>query len=131
MFQDLDTTLKTLLGDPAVPTTLGNADVSFETPDRNFTPAQATVNLFLYEVKENRDLRDPTPVIEKVGTAFVRRPPPVRLDCSYIVTAWSPQANATGVRDHHELLALTLGWLSRFPTLPDTSLQGSLNNPAS
>src|SRR3954462_3389469 len=85
MFQDLDSTLAQVVNDPTAPATLRNADVSFETPDRNFTPAPATVNLFLYEVRENRDLRDPTPVVEKVGTTFVRRPPPVRLDCSYIV----------------------------------------------
>jgi hypothetical protein len=57
MIRDLDDTLKAILDDPASPTELRNADVSFEAPDKSFAPAQATVNLFLYEVKENRELR--------------------------------------------------------------------------
>ena len=88
MFQDLDNTLAQVLNDPAAPAELFNADVSFMyTPDKNFATAQVTVNLFLYEVKENRDLRDPTPIIEKVNGSFIRKEPPLRVDCSYIVTA--------------------------------------------
>lgn len=136
MFQDLDNTLKTMLDDPAmksppiVPplTELFNADVSFITPDKTFSPtlSQPTVNLFLYDVKENRELRDPTPIIEKVGSTFTRRPPPVRMDCSYIVTAWSNAIGAAQVADEHRLLAQSLLWLSRFSTVPSNYLQGSL-----
>jgi hypothetical protein len=38
------------------------ADVSFETPDKNYTPSQSTLNLFLQDVKENRELRNPEPL---------------------------------------------------------------------
>src|SRR6266566_4862553 len=130
MFQDLDTTLTQILNDaaPAELPELRSADVSFETPDKNFTPPQATVNLFLYDVKENRDLRDPTPILEKVGNTFIRRPPPARVDCSYIVTAWSSGAGAAKVAGEHRLLAEALKWLSRFPTIPSIYLQGDLAN---
>lgn len=128
MFQDLDSTLVQMLHDPAAPIEVRNADVSFETPDKNFAPAQATVDLFLYDVKENRELRDPTPILEKVGTTFIRRPPPVRVDCSYIVTAWSNGAGATRVDQEHRLLGQTLRWLSRFPRIPAPYLQGDLVN---
>ncbi|HBY93085.1 MAG TPA: hypothetical protein DEP84_03825 [Chloroflexi bacterium] len=126
MFQDLDATLQAMLNDPAAPTELRNADVSFETPDKNFTPAQVTVNLFLYEVKENRELRDPVPIFERVGGILVRRPPPLRVDCSYVVTAWSNQVGAAKTAEEHLLLSQTLAWLSRFPTIPAAYFQGSM-----
>jgi hypothetical protein len=87
VFQDLDKTIETILNDDGAPAELKAAQVSFITPDKNFTLNGATVNLFLYEVKENRDLRDPTPIIEKINGGFVRKEQPLRVDCSYIVTA--------------------------------------------
>jgi len=128
MFQDLDNTLAQVLNDSAAPIELFNANVSFITPDKNFTLAGPTVNLFLYEVKENRDLRDPTPIIEKNGDRFVRKEPPLRVDCSYIVTAWSNAVGDARVVEEHRLLAQALLWLSRFPTIPADKLQGSLAN---
>ena len=129
MFRDLDETLRTMLDDPATPNELRNADISFEPPDRNFTPSQATVNLFLYDVRENRVLRDPVPVIERVGGLFVRRTPPLRVDCSYLITTWTTGTGAARVAEEHRLLSQALLWLSRFPIIPDQFLQGSLVNP--
>ena|SRR5262245_3519414 len=128
MFHDLDKTIEKILDDNDAPAELKAAQVSFITPDKNFTLTGATINLFLYEVKENRELRDPTPIIEKINGVFVRKEPPLRVDCSYIVTTWS---NATGdarVVEEHRLLAQALLWLSRFPTIPSDKLQGSLAN---
>ena len=134
MFNDLDSTLTQVLNDAPVPELqdLRNADVSFETPDRTFTPAQESVNLFLYEVRENRGLRDPRPIVERDHDRhrFVRRQPPLRADCSYIVTSWG--VGVTGparVAAEHRLLGQALTWLSRFPTIPDRYLQGLLGAP--
>jgi hypothetical protein len=52
MFHDLDSTLLTILNDADTPLELHDADVSFETLDRNFTTGQPTVDLFLFEVPE-------------------------------------------------------------------------------
>src|SRR5262245_11466297 len=133
MFQDLDSTINQILNDPAMKPGLKelfDANVSFITPDKNLQLTGATVDLFLYEVKENRELRDPTPIVEKNGDSFVRKEPPLRVDCSYIVTTWS-DPNATGeakVIEEHRLLAQSLLWLSRFPTIPEIYRQGSLKN---
>ena len=67
MFQDLDSTLNTMLSDPndqALPAELRNADKRFAAPDRAFAPTVTllTVNLFLYDVTENRELPDPMPI---------------------------------------------------------------------
>jgi hypothetical protein len=126
MFQDLDSTLAGLLDDAAAPAELRDADVSFETPDRHFAPPRATVNLFLYEVQENRESRDPVPITAKVGDLLVRRRPPLRVDCTYLVTAWSELTGPLKVTAEHQLLSQALIWLSRFGTIPAGFLQGSL-----
>jgi uncharacterized protein DUF4255/carboxypeptidase family protein len=128
VFDDLDSTLAAILDDASAPTELRNADVSFQTPDKNFTPGQATVNLFLFDVKENRTRREQVPHAERSGDLFVRRFPPLRVDCTYLVTTWSNEIGAIKVAEEHRLLGLAFLWLSRFGTVPDAFLQGSLVN---
>jgi uncharacterized protein DUF4255/carboxypeptidase family protein len=126
VLEDLDETLRNMLDDAAAPGTLRTAQVSFVTPDKNFTPTDRTVDLFLYELKENRELRDPEPIVERTGATFVRRRPPVRVDCSYLVTAWSTATGPAKVVEEHELLGLTFQWMSRFPTIPPTFFAGDM-----
>jgi hypothetical protein len=126
MFHDLDSTLRAILDDAAAPKELREADVSFETPDRNFAPGQATVNLFLFEVRENRARCDQAPHAEKVADVFVRRFPPLRVDCTYLVTTWSSDVRADKVVEEHRLLGQALQWLSGFGTVPDAFLCESL-----
>jgi len=126
MFDDLDSTLTAMLNDASAPTELRNADVSFQTPDKNFVPAQPTIDLFLFEVKENRARREQVPHTELVAGVFVRRFPPLRVDCTYLVTTWSNQIGAIKVGEEHRLLAQAFQWLSRFGTVPAAFLQGDL-----
>jgi len=128
MFDLLDASLRALLTDPAVPPGLAGVDVTFRTPDKTFTVAQRTLNLFLSGVRENRTLRDRVPIVELVGGVFVRRTPPLRVDCDYLVTAWSTQAGALAAVEEHLLLAQALAKLSRFGTLPTGYLQGGMAN---
>ncbi|MGB9180926.1 MAG: Pvc16 family protein [Pyrinomonadaceae bacterium] len=126
MFQDLDSTLKKILGDGGAPLPLRSAEVGFEPPDKSFAPAVPTINLFLYEVKENRELRDPQPIIVKSGATFVRQLPPLRVEGVYLVTTWSDKTGAAKIAEEHLLLGQAIAWLSRFPVIPDAFLQGSL-----
>ena len=129
MFQDLDATLKTILDDSAAPEDLRNSEVSFETPDKDFKPAADTaVNLFLYEVQENRALRNNAPIIDRVGDQYISQPPPLRVDCTYLVTTWSTKTGGVKAEEEHKLLGLALLWLSRFPVIQNGFLQGSLKN---
>jgi hypothetical protein len=130
MFQDLDASLQDLLRDtwiPAAFTELSNADVSFETPDRNYAPSQLTLNLFLYEVKENRELRENV-MIQRPdpSSGFKVARPPLRLDCAYVATAWSTRNAAARIAEEHELLGQAMQWLSRFDSVPTEHLVGSL-----
>ena len=131
MFQELDIALDNMLSDkkdpaipddPSIPAELKNAEKSFITPDRTFAQNIPTVTLFLYDVKENRELRDPVPTVEKLGNTYVRRQPPLRVDCSYIATTWSIQTGAIKVAEEHRLLSQAVQWLSRFPTIPEKYL---------
>ncbi len=130
MFQDLDASLQDLLRDSWIPAAfaeLSNADVSFETPDRNYAPNQLTLNLFLYEVKENRELRENV-MIQRPDAAsgFKLARPPLRLDCAYVATAWSTRNAAARIAEEHELLGQAMQWLSRFGSIPAEHLVGSL-----
>jgi hypothetical protein len=120
MIRDLSETLSALLA-PALP----SAEISFERPTDAFQPAQTTVNLFLYDVRENLELRNNEPVVRRVGTVAIKEPPPVRLDCAYIVTAW-PVGGTDLPLQEHRLLSESLRRLLRFPTIPPEFLRGSL-----
>ena len=129
MFNDLDETIKAILDDPAAPTELRAADVSFQTPERAYAPAAATVNLFLHEVRENVALRDPMPITTTSDGRYVRRLPPGRVACSYLVTTWSKKTGAAKTAEEHRLLGQALFWLRRFPTIPGAYLRGTLADP--
>lgn len=103
---------------------LHNAEVSFVTPEHGHTPqADAEVNLFLYETKENRELRDPAPSIRQQNTLSTRRRSPLRVDCAYMVTAWTKgQTKNDIVTATHRLLGQAFNWLSRFPVIPEQYL---------
>lgn len=133
MLDDLDATLQAMFADAGAPADLRNADVSFDPPDKDFSPGQPTVNAFLHEVAENRLLRDEARVLERVGgpgDGYTSRLPSLRLDCTYLITAWSALAGALKTREEHHLLGLALIWVSGFPVLDDRFLQGALKTPA-
>ncbi|MES2823567.1 MAG: Pvc16 family protein [Pseudomonadota bacterium] len=132
MFHLLDDTLTALLS--AAPSTLvGTAgpSISFLTPDKSYsTNAHSSIheiNLFLYEVKENRELRNAAPNIVQQNNSSLKRRQPLRVDCTYMVTAWCTDGvtphNKTN--DSHKLLGQAFNWLSRFPVIPDDFLRAA------
>jgi hypothetical protein len=121
MFDQLDTALSALLREPALQAALPDlyaADTSFVTPDDGYAPDPDAVNLFLYETKENRELREALPLTRTAGGVSTRRRAALRVDCSYMVTAWSTQNGIDKVAAEHKLLGQAFQWLSRFPTVP-------------
>ena len=133
MIRDLSETLQAILDDPQLGKQkpfrkLVEAQVAFERPSEQFNPSQTTLNLFLFDIRENVELRDKEPVVERGGDgrASIRRPP-MRVDCSYLLTAWA--AGSTGpelVLEEHELLGLALQVLARYPTIEERFLRGGL-----
>jgi Pvc16 N-terminal domain/Carboxypeptidase regulatory-like domain len=130
VFDDLDASLAAVLADGTAPNEVRTADVSFAVPDKDFAPAEPTLDLFLHEVQENRALRDDAPILDRLPTGgWESQRAPMRVDCTYLVTAWSPKSGALRAAEEHRLLGRTLLWLGRFPVIPDPYLRGMLTTP--
>ncbi|MDO8673623.1 MAG: Pvc16 family protein [Dehalococcoidia bacterium] len=122
MISNLDETLKQLLVQ-RMPLDPAEVDVAFELPERQWAAGltKPTLNLYLYDIRENQDLRENDWVVERHGREGARRRKPARVDLSYMVTAWTQ-----AVEDQHKLLWHALAALLRHPVLPLDLLQGEL-----
>lgn len=135
MLQDLDSTLKTLLTNGE----LGLQEeivISFSPPNESFEPMQPTVNLFLYDVKENWELRRNDWVVERdEDGVLTKKRSPARVDCSYLISAWPKESmedsdgkTLTPQQAEHYMLGEVMKVLLRYRQLPKDVLQGSLEN---
>jgi hypothetical protein len=132
MIHDVDGTLQRLLlgemgkipGNPIrdhAHVTFDPPAVAEETQDR-----AARLNLYLHDIRENREMRDEGYTTFLTGgdkNGAGRRPPPVRLDLSYLVTVYAGDDPMT----EHRLLGDALGVLLRFLALPGEYLTGALS----
>jgi hypothetical protein len=130
MIDELDEVLRRLLVRD-LPIKNGEVDVKFHQPRREWSArvSRPTLNLFLYDIRENQKLRQAQPMWDmernKDGTVTKHRKP-VRMDMHYMITAW-----ATEPEDEHRLLSRTLLALLRYLQLPDDLLTESLQNQQS
>lgn len=123
MISDLDETLRQLLIED-IPIKNGEVDIKFDLPNREWTAklSRPTLNLYLYDMRENTDLRDTDWIIEHDETGrAVKRRPAIRMDLSYLITAWAAE-----VEDEHRLLTRVLLALFKYKALPEDRLKGSL-----
>ncbi len=131
MIADLDETLRQLLM-AEIPIKNGEVEVSFDQPKREWSArlSKPTVNLFLYDVRENVVLRQhqwermPDNPGDIRNTARLKRTP-FRIDCYYMLTTWAAEPD-----DEHRLLSRSLMALFRFPVLPEDRLLGNLQGQA-
>lgn len=130
MFDDLDNTLQQLLRRELPPALVSQVTITFAAPDAQFPPASVTlpaIDLFLYDIRENRELRSNEWIVERQSNgAATKNRSPVRLDCSYLITAWASATSNTPTQDEHRLLGEVMRVLLRHSTLPTGILQGSL-----
>jgi Pvc16 N-terminal domain len=122
MLHLLDETLEAFLRS-VVPLPARDVDIAFEAPDGEWSAAlssKPTVDLYLWDVRPNLTDREWGDVIveESDGRRFRRDPLP-RVDCRYLVTAWTSE-----VRDEHSLLGDVLAALLLHPTIEAEHLQG-------
>lgn len=130
MIRDLSLTLKAVLQDPTFAIQfpeLAGADIVFDRPLDPFNPSKTTIDVFLYDLRENLDLRLNDPIIEYHDGNAITHQAPLRLACSYLVTAW-PVGGTELALQEHRLLTQVLRVLSRYPTIPSNFLKGSLVN---
>ena len=151
MINDLSRTLKHLLQtvaqkEPQVFPLLQGKAIEFARPDKDYKPnPQGSVCLFLYDIRENRELRsnEPVRVVNNNGQPAVERPP-TRVVCSYLVTAWPAEKVGVDLKAklnldeetavdlnllEQQLLSEVLQVFSRYPMIPESSLQGRLADP--
>lgn len=119
MIQELSEALRRLLTQAG----LGEIEVVFNRPSENFQPTKPTINLFLYDLRENLDRRHNEPDIERRNGQVIMRRPPLFVACSYLVTAWVGQSQTeTEILQEQALLSQALQIFARHPTIPDDVL---------
>ena len=109
-------------------------DLSFAMPKKEFeirSPDKPTLNCYLYDISEDRELRNTQPLVERKPDGTVETTSaPVRIKLSYCITAWSPvkgdEQSVSAELEEHELLSQVLAVLLRYPELPPEMLQGEL-----
>lgn len=129
MIDDLDKTLAALLKRELAPGLAEQIQISFEAPDDRFPPQSVTtpaIDLFLYDVRENLELRSNDVLLDWQSDGTARRHMPVRIDASYLITAWPREGLANPAQDEHRLLGEVMRVLLRHRTLPQELLDGTL-----
>ncbi len=127
MIEDLDEALRKLLI-RELPIKNGEVDIQFHQPKREWSArlSRPTLNLFLYAIRENAQLRQHSPgwVTERSdANSTTQRRRPVKIDLQYLITAWANEPE-----DEHRLLARATMALFRFPYLPEEVLPDSLQH---
>jgi hypothetical protein len=124
MFADLDESIRQLFIQRGNLDS-GEVDISFDMPSREWASrlSRPTVSVYLFDVRENVELRSPLPWNVRPGpnNTAIKSRPEVRVDVTYRITAF-----ANAVEDEHRLLARVLLTLFQHPQFPAELLQGSL-----
>ncbi len=123
MISDLDETIKQLLI-KKTPLDPAEVDICFDMPGQEWSAGitRPTVNLYLYDIRENRDLRLYDWELEhNEDKTATRRRLPVRIDLTYLITVWT-----SNVDDEHRLLWYMLATIFRYPLIPTDMFQGEL-----
>jgi hypothetical protein len=128
MLEDLDTSLQALLAKelPLVNEKPNGFAIRFEAPSREFNSKRGgnpALSLYLYNIQENRQMRGRTWQSRLEDGAFTTYRPDVKLDCSYMVTAWANEPD-----QEHRLLAAAARVFFRNPVLPKGLREGALND---
>ena len=127
MLADLDETLRVLLKRELARHGFDGVEVAFDAPARDWSSQLSgpTVNLFLYDLRESHEFRPTEWGEERANGRHREVRPPMIMECSYAVTAWTQ-----AVEDEHRLLSQVLGVLFAFPELPRDALGGRLPETA-
>lgn len=122
MIHEIDDALRKLVERELVGS---GVEISFEAPTSDWAARRSspTVDLYLYDIREDRDRRNMAlePVRDDTGMIVGRRRPPRMFKLSYLVTAWTQRPE-----DEHRLLSTILACAVRYDALPRDILSGSL-----
>jgi hypothetical protein len=124
MLADLDESVRGLLKRELGGHGFDGVEVAFDAPDKEWAASLSApaVNLFLYDLREAKEVR-PIDWDHDAGNGRREVRPPLRVDVSYAVTAWTRE-----VEDEHRLLSQVMAILYAYPRLGDGVLVGALAN---
>lgn len=126
MIEDLDETIRQLI----LTRGLFDADsieVSFDQPTGDWAASltRPTVNCYLYDIRENMELRSAERMVEhQASRRATRRLAPLRYDLSYLITVWTQNQ----VEDEHAIIWRVLSVLARHSPLPKELLHGQVRH---
>lgn len=126
---NLNQSLKKLIEYHFNKSSVANIKISFAAPDDNFHPDGASVNVFLYDIRENLDLRHgKSPYVKKYsGESYVRvQDSPTHVNFSYIITAWGGDNN--GYDTTESMISILLQILLLYSCIPKEFLAGGLED---
>jgi hypothetical protein len=125
MLADLDESLRAMLKRDLDRHGFDGVEIVFDAPTKEWAAALSspTVNLFLYDIREATDRRINEWREQRGNGQAVEHRPPLRVEVSYAVTAWT-----RAVEDEHRLLSQVLTVLYAYPVLPGDVLAGTLAN---
>jgi hypothetical protein len=112
---DLDEALRTLLKRELVKHGFEGVEIAFDAPSKEWSGKLTgpTVNLFLYDMREALDRAAATPSERRTNGTAVVADPPLQLELTYAVTAWTK-----AVEDEHRLLSQVLAVLYSYSDIP-------------
>jgi hypothetical protein len=123
MIQDVDETLRALIKSEAL--NGSQVEIAFDAPTRDWSARRnaPTINLYLYDIREDMTRRDAAlaSVRSVAGYVVGHSPTPRHFKLSYLLTAWTQRPE-----DEHRLLAACLGALIRHDVLAPADMHGAL-----
>jgi Pvc16 N-terminal domain len=123
MIHEVDEALRRLIKDEALDGT--EVDIAFDAPTKEWAARRnaPTVNLYLYDIREDLRRRQRGMINEYGSDGFVeaRHMPPRHIKLSYLITAWTQRPE-----DEHRLLSILLLHFLGHESVPAPLLTGSL-----
>jgi Pvc16 N-terminal domain len=124
---DLDEALRRLLRRELERRGFEGVEIAFDAPSKEWSGklTSPVVDLFLYDLREAVERAEASPTEHRGNGQAVVAPPPLWLELTYAVTAWTK-----AVEDEHRLLSQVLAILFSYNRLPEDVLSAQLNGGA-
>lgn len=125
MIHDVDESLRNVIAARV----LNRSDIGvvFDAPTKEWASRRTgpTINVFLYDVREDIGRRDVAPqaVKDETGRVIARQPPARRFRLAYLLTAWTQRPE-----DEHRLLSALVSTFVRIDRIPGDMLAGALGD---
>lgn len=119
MINFIDGAIEDFLDDKA---SLSEIDISFEMPTKAWSGGltKTTVNLYLFDLRENTELRDSVWALSAHGDGTVtQKKAPVRIDLFYMGTVYSVKEKKEKILEEHRLLGSILSAVHTYAFIPE------------